>query len=73
MEQVAGLPESYLTVGEVAGRLKVHEETVRRLFEDEPGVLVICRPRRGRRHYRTIRIPEPVVQRVVTRFTRAGC
>lgn len=72
MDQHAESPASYLTVAEVAGRLKVHEETVRRLFEDEPGVLVLCRPRKGRRHYRTLRIPEPVFSRVVTRFTRVG-
>jgi hypothetical protein len=61
--------ESYFTVAEVAKRLKVNEETVRRLFLHEPGVIVICFPRKGRRVYRTLRIPERVYQRVLTRFT----
>lgn len=63
--------EVYLTVTEVAERLKINEDTVRRLFLNEPGVLVICFPRRGRRVYRTLRIPEAVFHRVLTRLTRA--
>ena len=62
--------EAYLTVGDVADRLKVNEDTVRRLFQGEPGVLVICFPRKGRRTYRTLRIPEAVFRRVLTRLTR---
>ena len=64
--------ETYLTVAEVAGRLKVNEETVRRLFLKEDGVVVICFPRRGRRLYRTVRIPESVFRRVVVRLTRTS-
>ncbi len=60
----------FLTVRDVAERLKVNEETVRRLFANEPGVIVICFPRRGRRVYRTLRIPEAVFRRVVERFVR---
>jgi hypothetical protein len=44
----ASIDERYLTVLEVAERLKVNDETVRRLFLNEPGVLVICFPRHGR-------------------------
>ena len=62
--------ESLLTVREVADRLKVNEETVRRLFLNEPGVVVICFPKRGRRVYRTLRIPEAVLRRVLSRFVR---
>ncbi len=61
--------EVFLTVAEVAERLKLDTETVRRLFLSEPGVMVICFPRKGRRVYRTLRIPERVFQRVLTRFT----
>jgi len=68
----ASLDERYLTVLEVAERLKVNDETVRRLFLNEPGVLVICFPRRGRRVYRTLRIPESVFQRVLTRLTKVA-
>lgn len=70
MEQILRRDEECLTVTEVAERLKINEETVRRLFMTEPGVIVIYRPRKGRRQYRTLRIPEHVFQRVVTRFTR---
>lgn len=62
----------YLTVTEVAERLKINEDTVRRLFLNEPGVLVICFPRRGRRVYRTLRIPQAVFHRVLTRMTKAS-
>ena len=67
--QVRG-DETYLTVTDVAERLKINEDTVRRLFLNEPGVLVICFPRRGRRLYRTLRIPQAVFERVVTRLTK---
>jgi hypothetical protein len=62
--------EVFLTVRDVAERLKVNEETVRRLFVNEPGVLVICFPKRGRRVYRTLRIPDSVFKRVVARFAK---
>lgn len=68
----ADIREPYLTVAEVAERLKVNEDTVRRLFGDEPGVLVICFPRRGRRVYRTLRIPESVYLRVLMRLTKVA-
>jgi len=61
--------EPLFTVAEIAERLKVDHETVRRLFMREPGVIVICFPRKGRRIYRTVRIPETVLNRVVARLT----
>jgi hypothetical protein len=48
------MPETVFTVAEVAKRLKVNEETVRRLFVDKPGVIVISFPRKGKRVYRTV-------------------
>ena len=44
----------------------------RRIFLNEPGVIVICCPRKGRRVYRTLRIPEHVFQRVLTRLMRVA-
>ena len=64
--------ETYLTVADVAEPLKVNEETARRLFLNEPGVIVICYPRKGVRVYRTLRIPENVYARVVTRLTKVA-
>jgi hypothetical protein len=48
----------------------VSGDTIRRLFEREPGVLVIERARsRNARHYRTLRIPESVAERVHRRLS----
>ena len=44
-------------------------DTVRRLFEHEPGVLVIERNERRSRRYRTLRIPESVAERVHRRLS----
>jgi hypothetical protein len=63
------LDERIFTVAEVAERLQVKVDTVRRMFLHEPGVIVICFPRRGRRVYRTVRIPESVIRRVLDRLT----
>ena len=64
------ISEILLTLSEVAERLKVNEDTVRRLFVNEPGVVVICFPRKGKRVYRTLRIPDSVFRRVLTRLTK---
>jgi hypothetical protein len=62
----------HYTAAEIAGLWKLSEETIRKLFEKEPGVLVIGneRPRFGRRRYITLRIPEFVVERVHRRLSR---
>lgn len=39
-------------------------DAVRKLFRNEPGVFVLSRPRRGKRRYTTLRIPESVARRV---------
>ena len=64
--------ETCWTSTEIAERLKLNRETVRRMFLNEPGVIVICCPRKGRRVYRTLRIPEHVFQRVLTRLVRVA-
>jgi hypothetical protein len=64
--------ETISTLAEVAERVKVNADPVRRMFMKEPGVIVICFPRKGRRLYRTLRIPESVLDRVIGRFTAAG-
>jgi hypothetical protein len=65
------LDEHIFTVADIAERFQVKADTVRRLFLHEPGVIVICFPRKGRRLYRTVRIPESVLRRVVDRLTQA--
>ena len=68
----AFVSDEYLTIAEVAERLKLNHETARRLFMNEPGVVVICSPKKGKRVYRTLRIPVAVYDRVVTRLTRVA-
>jgi hypothetical protein len=68
MPQHVDVNEQCLTVAEVGERLHVKDDTVRRLFMNEPGVSVICFPHKGRRLYRTLRIPVSVYARVVTRL-----
>jgi hypothetical protein len=64
--------ERFFTLMEVAECLKINEDTARRLFLDEPGVIVICFPRKGKRVYRTLRVPESIFKRVLTRLTKVG-
>jgi hypothetical protein len=62
----------HYTVSEIAGLWKLSEESVRRLFQNEPDVLIFGnqKPRFGRRRYLTLRIPEFVVERVYRRLSR---
>jgi hypothetical protein len=62
--------ESYFTVQEIAELWKLSPVAVRRLFLNEPGVLVLGRveTRRLRRVYRTLRIPASALSRVRERL-----
>ena len=66
--------ESHITAAVLATLLHVDESTVRRMFENEPGVLRIPKPSRknGRREYFTMRIPVSVAARVLERMTVKG-
>lgn len=57
---------------EIAERWNLSADTIRKLFENEPGVLVIGASirRRGKRRYMTLRIPEFVLERVHRRLSR---
>jgi len=61
--------ERHYAVVEVAEMWHLSPDKVRNLFEHEPGVLVIgdTLPRHKRR-YRTLRIPQTVLQRVHSRL-----
>jgi hypothetical protein len=61
--------DPFLTPTEIAERLKVDQDTVRRLFLNEPGSIVICFPKKRKRLYRTLRVPESVFRRVLARFS----
>jgi AraC-like DNA-binding protein len=63
--------ELHYTVSEIAQRLKLSEETVRRIFRDEPGTLKIGegsrllggRKKAYKRRYFVLRIPQSVFER----------
>jgi len=62
--------ERHYTPDELGELWALSADTIRRLFEREPGVLVIEHQRpRGTRRYRTLRIPESVAMRVHRRMT----
>jgi hypothetical protein len=57
--------ERHYTVAEVAAMWNLSKDAIRRMFQNEPGVLVLANLTRGsKRRYITLRIPELVVERV---------
>ena len=68
---MAAISERHFTVKDIAGVWNLSPVAVRRLFVNEPGVLVIGRREANRRKrvYRTLRIPESVVSRVMDRLS----
>ena len=65
--------ERHYSLAELAGMWSLSADTVRRMFENEAGVLVFENPvRSSSRRFRTLRIPESVAQRVYSRFSNPG-
>jgi len=65
--------EQFYSPEQIAQMWNLSVDTVRRLFEQESGVLAIERPRvYGKRRYRTLRIPESVARRVYHRLSLKG-
>lgn len=64
--------ERHLSPAEIGSMWNLSEDAVRRLFEKEPGVLVLANPKPGRRRYRTLRIPESVALHVYGRLSLSG-
>jgi hypothetical protein len=63
----------FFTAIEIAEQKKLHPDTIRKLFQDEPGVIRLGSPGgRGRRQRYTLRIPKSVADRVFGRFTVRG-
>ncbi len=57
--------ERHYTPEEIADLWKIHPETVRRIFGEEPGVLNTgAEQKPGKKKKTTLRIPESVLQRV---------
>jgi hypothetical protein len=65
----ASFQEHHYAVAEVADLWNLSPDVVRKLFEHEPGVLVIGdHGSRSKRRYTTLRIPQSVVERVHRRL-----
>jgi hypothetical protein len=62
--------ERHFSVSEIAAMWNLSVDAVRKLFRNEPGVLVIgdSNPR-GKRRYLTTRVPATVVERVHRRLS----
>ena len=64
--------ERHYSPAELAELWNLSADTVRRMFENEPGILVFENPvRSSSRRFRTLRIPESVAQRVYMRFSNS--
>lgn len=74
VETTPRFAEPHYSCADIANAWGLSRDTVTRLFESEPGVLVIEPQRRriSRRRYRTLRIPAAVVERVHRRLSQAG-
>lgn len=65
--------ERHYCVGELAQLRGLSERTIRRIFNNEPGVFKWeSTERRFKRGYTTLRIPESVVLRVHRRLRKTG-
>ena len=63
--------ERHFSVAEIAEIWQLSRDAVTRLFQNEPGVLVLgdTNPRRRKRRYLTLRIPQSVLERVHARYS----
>lgn len=67
----AAAAERHYSSSDVAALWKLDVQTIRRTFQDEPGVVVLQSPiKKGKRPYKTIRIPQSVLERVHKRLQR---
>ena len=63
------LIERHWTVAEISAAWNLSEDVIRRLFSQEPGVLVISRRMKStKRRYTTLRIPQSVLEAVYKRM-----
>jgi hypothetical protein len=68
-DPVAG--ERHWSPAEVAEMWGLGPAIIRRLFQDEPGVIVFVKPaKKNRQRHKTIRIPQSVLDRVHRRLQR---
>jgi hypothetical protein len=68
-EEERAFEQRHFSVAEIAAAWNLSTDAVRRLFCNEPGVLVIGRRIKGsKRQYTTLRIPKSVLERVHKRY-----
>jgi hypothetical protein len=61
--------DAHYTVAQVARAWNTSQDTVRRCFENLPGVIRICRPEtKSKRKYTTLRIPARVLRSMHSRL-----
>ena len=64
------LSARYYSVKEISDLLNLSQDSVRKLFQNEPGVLVLGdQSSKYKRRYTTLRIPESVLRRVLRRMS----
>jgi hypothetical protein len=69
MSSSVDFQQKHYTVAEIGEMWSLSNDAVRKLFEGEPGVLVLGGSGSGgKRRYTTLRIPAPVVERVYRRM-----
>jgi hypothetical protein len=72
-EAEARMFERHYSPADLGELWNLSADTVRRMFENEPGVLAFENSTRSSsRRFRTLRIPESVAQRVYSRFGNTG-
>ena len=64
-EPISDVLEPHFAPAEIAERLRLSEQTVIRMFQDQPGVFKLRRGLGKKRDYVTLRIPESVLRKVV--------
>jgi AraC-like DNA-binding protein len=64
-EPINAVLEPHFAPAEIAERLHLSEQTVIRIFQDQPGVFKLRRGLGKKRDYVTLRIPESVLRKVI--------
>jgi transcriptional regulator GlxA family with amidase domain len=68
--QASRLFERHFSPAELAELWSLSEDTIRRMFENEPGVMIFENPDRNpNRRRRTLRVPQSVAERVYSRLS----
>ncbi len=62
--------EQHFSVKELSELWGLSERTVRRLIEQEPGVIRIHQSARGKRSYRRVQVPASIAERIYRKVTR---